>query len=140
VDLARTVAPEFQAVTLYAPREDSPEWHNVEVREGGLRFRWSASNTLRWRLPAWLSDRRTLQARIPFLMQIRPGFASECKATIGDRPATVELREGAIFADLINVSSKENVLVLHTPNPMMPAALTATADTRTLGLALPLEA
>lgn len=138
-DLARALAPEFQAVTLYAPSNGGAEWHKTEA-EGGSPFRWSAADTVTWRLPASPGNKRVVQVRIPFLMQVRPGFASECKVTIGGRSAAVDLREGAIFAELSDVPLADTELVLHTPSLPMPAELRDSRDRRKLGLALPIEA
>jgi hypothetical protein len=52
----------------------------------------------------------------------------------------VALREGAIFADLSDVPPGDTEVVLHTPNPPIPAELGNNADRRELGLALPVEA
>lgn len=138
-DLARTLAPEFQALTLYAPPDAGPDWHNAEAGRDA-RFRWTAADRIVWRLPSSDSNNRIVQARIPFLMQIRPGFASECKVTIGGRSAAVDLREGAIFAELSDVPPADTELVLHTPSLPMPAELGDSPDRRRLGLALPIEA
>lgn len=137
-DLARALAPEFQAVTLYAPLDGGLEWHNAEAG-GGSRFRWSAADRVSWHLPAPHNNKRVVQARIPFLMQVRPGFAAECKVAIGGRSAAMDVREGAIFAELSDVPLADTELVLHTPVLPMPSELGDSRDRRNLGLALPIE-
>jgi hypothetical protein len=136
-DLARALAPEFQAVTLHAPPDGGPEWHDTEPG-GGTPFRWSAAARVIWRLPASQGGKRVVQARIPFLMQVRPGFASECTVAIGGRPAAMALREGAIFAELSDVPPTDTELVLQTPSLPTPMELGNGPDTRRLGLALPI--
>jgi 2-polyprenyl-6-hydroxyphenyl methylase/3-demethylubiquinone-9 3-methyltransferase len=137
-ELASALAPEFQAVTLSPPRDPGPGWHNPE--EGrGTGFRWSAADRLAWRLPSAHSNARVVQVRIPFLMQARPGFASECEIAIGGRSAAVHLREGAIFGELDDIPLTDVDLVLHTPSLPTPAELGDSPDRRKLGLALPME-
>jgi hypothetical protein len=136
--LARTLGNEFQAITLYAPSDKLPGWHEAEQGRGP-RFRWSCNEAIVWPLSAQSAHKRTIQARIPFLMESRPHFASECRVTIGGRSATVNVRDGAIYAELDDVPPNDIELVMQTPDPRRPADLGESSDFRKLGLAFPIE-
>ena len=137
VELARSLAPEFRAVTLYAPEGEDASWHRPE-RQDECRFRWCASETLHWRLPPGMSDGRVVQIRIPFLMQIRPKFAEDCKVLIEGRPAATTISDSAIFAEAQNLPAEGTEVVLSTPAPIIPAEAGKSADRRKLGMAIPM--
>ncbi len=134
--LAAKVGSPWLFPVLGAPDVDPADgWHAVEGPPA-LRFRWSARNRLDWRAAVPSGFRPHIEVRVPFLTEIRPGFAAECRVTIGAAEVTTTVSESAVIATAGPLEPGEVVVGLKLPDPMSPAELRNTLDRRRLGLAI----
>ena len=118
---------------LRVPQADA--WHGLE-KAGGFRFRWTQQARIPWHgvLPE-VSPLR-LRIAVPFLNQVRDGFAEACAIEVGGQMFAPERRGGELVVETTLDGPVENVVVLHTPEPVTPRALRGAPDDRPLGLAI----
>jgi len=138
IDIARRVmsaGPFLSSVLTVPPGNATQELHPMEA---GMTqpFRWTADQRLAWPLDVISDEPATVQVRIPFLMEIEPGFAAQCQVTLNDNATQVSLREGCIVAEAAEVASGTATVALVMPNHKSPAELGRPPDSRKLGLAL----
>ena len=96
-------------------------WHDLE-RGGGFRFRWTRASRIAWH--GVLPEVHPLRLRIavPFLNQIRDGFAEACTIEVGGRVLTPTVRGSELVAETTLDEPGDNVVVLRTPEPASPRA------------------
>jgi SAM-dependent methyltransferase len=119
-------------IQLLAPPENDLSWHSIEYAQH-QRFRWSAVPEIIW--PSVLFAGGPTMVRIPFLMEIRDGFAEQCSALIGGHRLQTRLRANAIFVQGEIPAGSHNVQLV-TPAPLCPRLVNGANDERLLGLAV----
>ena len=112
-------------------------WHQVE-RHGGVRYRWTRQNRLVWTggLPGLYPLK--LRITVPFVNQIREGFAADCRIEIGGQELAPVEHRGKLIVETTLTETTENTIVLHTPDLESPRALRNVPDDRPLGVAIPI--
>jgi 2-polyprenyl-6-hydroxyphenyl methylase/3-demethylubiquinone-9 3-methyltransferase len=132
-----TVGAPFAWLRLEVRPEDAAAhlWHAVERHEG-FRYRWTRAARLAWHglLPAVFPLR--LRISVPFLNQIRDGFAAACTIEVGGQVLTPTVGAHALEAETMLAEPVANEIVLHTPEPITPRAARGAPDDRPLGLAI----
>jgi 2-polyprenyl-6-hydroxyphenyl methylase/3-demethylubiquinone-9 3-methyltransferase len=115
------------------PQADA--WHALE-HTGGFRYRWTRQSPITWHglLPEVTKLR--LRIAVPFLNQIHDGFAAACAIEVGGQMLTPVVHGTQLIAETTLDGPVENVVVLHTPEPVTPRALRGAPDDRLLGLAI----
>ncbi len=140
-EIARRVrSPEpYLCVTLRVPSVVQAEGlHSIENGHGHP-FRWTAKESQAWRVDVTADFPVTLQVRIPFLMEVEPGFASKSVITIGGKKASATIGEAAIVAEVTGVEPGATAIMLQTPEHKSPEDLRGAPDRRRLGLALAVD-
>ncbi len=109
-------------------------WHALE-QTGGFRFRWTRQDRIAWNgvLPEVFPLR--LRIAVPFLNQVRDGFAEACRIEVGGQILAPSVRGTELVAETTLDGPVENTVVLCTPEPASPRAVRDAADDRPLGLA-----
>ena len=141
-----TIGAPCASLRLDAPLDDgSPEaaraeqaaaWHSLE-RGGGFRYRWTRASRTTWHglLPGtWPL---TLRIAVPFLNQIREGFAEACTIEVGGQTLPVTVHGTELIAETTLADPVENTVTLQTPEPASPRSERGAPDDRELGLAIP---
>jgi SAM-dependent methyltransferase len=125
-------------LVLSAPEGDREGWNGIETYNNEARFRWTRLGEVSW--PGMLLRRGRTTIRLPFLMEITPGFAAQCRILVGSQEAAVRAERSELVAavDLPEPGLAEIRLV--TPAPRSPHELTGSPDRRKLGLAIPVSA
>jgi SAM-dependent methyltransferase len=110
-------------------------WHNLE-RGGGFRFRWTQKESITWHgaLPEVFPLR--LRIAVPFLNQIRDGFAEACTIEVGQQVLPLRVQGTELIAEMTIEEPVANAVTLHTPEPITPRSLRGADDDRALGLAI----
>ena len=118
---------------MRVPQADA--WHGLE-QAGGFRFRWTRQARIAWNgvLPEVFPLR--LRIAVPFLNQVRDGFAEACTIEVGGQVLTPSVRGTELVAETTLDGPAENAVVLCTPEPVSPRAVRNAADDRPLGLAI----
>lgn len=93
------------------------------------------------RLEHWygvLPEVTPLRVRVamPFVNQVRDGFAVECRIEVGGLVPEPSLASSALVAEIALERPVQNVVTLPTPEPLTPRAIRGAADDRRLGLAI----
>jgi SAM-dependent methyltransferase len=140
-----TIGAPYASLRLDAPQENgSPSpmragqaasWHGLES-DGGFRFRWTRASRTTWHgmLPEIYPLR--LRIAVPFLNQVRDGFADACTIEVGGQTLATAVRGAELIAETTLDEPVENVVTLRTPEPASPRALRGGQDDRELGLAI----
>jgi SAM-dependent methyltransferase len=140
-----TVGAPYASLRLDAPLDDglraparagqAASWHGLES-DGGFRFRWTRESRTTWH--GLLPDVHPLRLRIavPFLNQVRDGFAAACSIEVGGRTLATTISGTELVAETTLAEAVENVVTLRTPEPVSPRALRGAPDDRELGLAI----
>lgn len=120
----------------------SSETENLHGAESGngRPFRWTASHTQLWTVDVKSDTRTVVQIRIPYLIEIEPGFAAKCTVSVDGRPAQVSIQESSIIAETEGVHPGRVSVALTTPEHKSPLELRGVPDGRKLGLALRVNA
>ncbi len=110
-------------------------WHSLE-QTGGFRFRWTRQSPIVWHgvLPGVYPLR--LRIAVPFLNQVRDGFAEACRIEVGGQILAPSVRGTELVAETTLAEPVENAVILHTPEPVSPRAVRDAPDDRPLGLAI----
>jgi 2-polyprenyl-6-hydroxyphenyl methylase/3-demethylubiquinone-9 3-methyltransferase len=132
----------YASVRLDAPLDvaararEADVWHGLE-QTGGFRYRWTRAPCIDWHgvLPAVAPLR--LRLVVPLVNQVCDGFAAECRIEVGGQTLVPQVTATELVAETTLQSPVENVVRLHTPEPVSPRALRGAADNRPLGLAVP---
>lgn len=124
------VGPTVELVQLFA--RDDKQWHGLENCDG-RGFRWSSVQKLTW--PGVVCVGGLAMVEIPFCMEIREGFAQDCKILIDGTVVPTRLRSEALVGEA-NVCAGSHTVQLVTPEPISPKALRGVPDERMLGLAV----
>jgi 2-polyprenyl-6-hydroxyphenyl methylase/3-demethylubiquinone-9 3-methyltransferase len=129
------IGPAIVSVSLHAPASGADEsWHPAEMSAAGT-FRWSSSDTLQWRLPAPPCVPAQMKLRVPFNLEIEPGFAAGCAVEIAGVAAKVVVSDRNIQAEAaIRCDAPFVVATLRTPPLRSPFDVRGTLDGRRLGL------
>jgi 2-polyprenyl-6-hydroxyphenyl methylase/3-demethylubiquinone-9 3-methyltransferase len=132
------IGPAIVTCTLAAPAMgQDDQWHPVESG-GGKSFRWSRATRLDVSIPEGSRLPAHLYLRVPYMLEVREGFASACRISVGGVRANVCVTRSAIVADArLDAGSSCPVVTIETPEPCSPLALRGVADARHLGLAVP---
>ncbi len=109
--------------------------HRTEPGDG-RPFRWTSTDAQVWTVDLKSDTKALVQVRIPYLMEVEPGFAAKCTIRIEGRAAPVRLQESSIIAELDNVGPGKVVVSLTMPEHKSPMELRGVPDGRKLGLAL----
>ncbi|MEJ0020600.1 MAG: class I SAM-dependent methyltransferase [Acetobacteraceae bacterium] len=131
----RLDAPLEAAGHGHARAQQSGAWHALEQHDG-FRYRWTSQARVTWHgvLPGVYPLR--LRIAVPFLNQIRDGFAQACTIEVGGQTLVPVVGATELVAETTLAEPVENLLVLNTPEPITPRALRGAADDRLLGLAI----
>jgi 2-polyprenyl-6-hydroxyphenyl methylase/3-demethylubiquinone-9 3-methyltransferase len=118
-----------------ARAEQAASWHNLET-DGGFRFRWTRKSRTTWH--GILPDVYPLQLRIavPFVNQVRGGFAAACTIEVGGQTLATTVRGTELVAETTLAEAVENVVTLQTPETTTPRTVRGAQDDRELGLAI----
>ena len=120
--------------TLLAPANPGEGWEGPEIGTSNVRFRWTRSAQVLW--PAQSFRGGMTKIRLPFLMEITPGFAAACRVFAGGEPLPTDVTSAEIVARLQLPDTATIGIKLVTPEPLSPAALRGSPDGRVLGLAI----
>jgi Methyltransferase domain len=131
----RLDAPLDEGSRASARAEQAGSWHGLEP-EGGFRFRWTRASRTTWHgvLPEVYPLR--LRLAVPFLNQVRDGFAEACTIEVGGQTLPTAVRGTELVAETTLAKPVENVVTLQTPDPASPRVLRGSPDDRELGLAI----
>ncbi|HEY2620165.1 MAG TPA: class I SAM-dependent methyltransferase [Acetobacteraceae bacterium] len=144
-DILATIGAPYASLRLDAPADtavrtamrvpQADAWHALE-QAGGFRFRWTRAARIAWNgvLPEAFPLR--LRIAVPFLNQVREGFAEACTIEVGGQVLTPSLRGTELIAETTLDGPVENTVVLCTPEPVSPRAVRDAPDDRPLGLAI----
>jgi SAM-dependent methyltransferase len=138
LDIARRVrsAGPFFCSVLNVPRDDSvQQLHPTEATQS-QPFRWTTGRQLTWRINVISDEASIVQVRIPFVMEVQPGFAARCQVFLNDKEALVTVNEGSIVAEATGIAPGTVAVALVLPDHKSPAELGRPPDGRKLGLAL----
>jgi hypothetical protein len=129
------IGPTFNGVIRFgAPENDDPLWNQREIA-GQTPFRWTNSSEI------VLSSRQfrsgITQIRIPYLMQIVPGFAQDSRVFLGANPLPTETSSNHIVATVTLAQATLETVRLVTPPLRVPQEW-GNPDGRTLGLGIPI--
>jgi SAM-dependent methyltransferase len=140
-----TIGAPYASLRLDAPLDDATQeparaeqvasWHDLEPN-GGFRFRWTHESRTTWcgMLPGVYPLK--LRIAVPFLNQVRDGFAEACMIKVGGQTLATTVRGTELVAETTLTAPVENVVTLQTPEPASPRALRGAPDDRELGLAI----
>ena len=141
-DLADRVSLPMQSALLGAPASTDKSvgpargWHSVESFSG-VGVRWSADAELSWRIATTSSRTSVVRIRVPYIGEVRAGFAAGSQLLVDGVEATTSLSRRSIIAE-VRVDGRASIEVtLRTPALLAPSALRSSADHRRLGLAIP---
>jgi 2-polyprenyl-3-methyl-5-hydroxy-6-metoxy-1,4-benzoquinol methylase len=119
-------------IELLASNRDEKNWHSLEQAEG-RDFRWSKTSEISWpRVP--FAELPTTVV-VPFLLEIREGFAGECVIAVDRQPLNTTVHKKGIIAR-VGVGTGIHSVQLLTPVPLVPKAMRGGHDDRPLGLAV----
>jgi hypothetical protein len=130
------VGPKYEARVFLAPPEnggDPSQWHAVEWA-GDASFRWTASAEID--LGAYQLDAGVTQFKIPFIMEGRREFASQCVVAVDGGIVPTRIENGSVIGEITLAGKGVYALTLRTPEPMSPYVLCQIPDQRPLGLAI----
>jgi SAM-dependent methyltransferase len=126
----------FLPVTLGVPGAELIEGLHQAEPGDGRPFRWTSAHTQLWTADVKSDTNAVVQIRIPYLMEIEPGFAARCTVSIDGRAAEVSVQESSIIAEAEGVQPGKVPVALTTPEHKSPLELRGVPDRRKLGLAL----
>ena len=94
----RLDAPLDDASWAPARTEQAASWHGLES-DGGFRFRWTRESRTTWHgmLPEIYPLR--LRIAVPFLNQVRDGFAAACTIEVGGQTLATTIRGTELVAE-----------------------------------------
>jgi len=114
--------------------EDPACWHEREYGPSG-GFAWSSAQRLVWRDQLLHRGRNVIE--IPFLFQVREGFASGCEVSVDSRALPSRVQGMKIVAEVDLPADAIFEISLTQPQLRAPCEF-GRPDARLLGLALPL--
>jgi hypothetical protein len=130
-------------VRLAAPREDGScgenaladlqAWYGIEKSPQGPA-RWTQTREITWKIPETGVDSYRMRIVLPFLSEIRQGFAAECNFTIDGRSVTTFVESGKLKADIEMRGKADCIIKLRTPEPEQPRSPEGAKNLRRLGL------
>jgi SAM-dependent methyltransferase len=141
-----TIGAPYASLRLDAPVEDgaaataragqAAAWYGLE-HDGGFRYRWTRASRTTWHglLPGVHPLR--LRIAVPFVNQVRPGFAEACTIEVGGQTLPTAVHGTELVAETTLAGPVENIVALVTPPPVAPRVLRGAPDDRELGLAIP---
>lgn len=120
------------------PEASTPRWHGVETFSG-MPTRWSAMAEESWQIAIPPVKSVVVRIRLPFAVEVRPGFAAESLLLVDGTTVATSLSDRSIVAE-IEVEGRASIdVTLRTPPVVSPSSLRNSADHRLLGLAIPCE-
>jgi hypothetical protein len=144
-DILATIGSPFASLRLDAPLDAASQvplrvpqadaWHGLE-QDGGFRYRWTCQDSITWN--GVLPEVHPLRLRIavPFLNQVRDGFANACTIEVGGEVLVPSMHGKELVAETTLAGPVENAVILHTPAPVSPRVVRGSSDDRLLGLAI----
>ncbi len=144
-DILATIGSPFASLRLDAPLDAASQvplrvpqadaWHGLE-QDGGFRYRWTCQDSITWN--GVLPEVHPLRLRIavPFLNQVRDGFANACTIEVGGEILVPSIHGKELVAETTLAGPVENAVILHTPAPVSPRVVRGSSDDRLLGLAI----
>jgi 2-polyprenyl-6-hydroxyphenyl methylase/3-demethylubiquinone-9 3-methyltransferase len=130
------IGPTVSIKRLLSPGEAPAEvegWHRLE-KYHEAPFRWSKVAGLAWQ-NCWMDEGTTI-IKIPYIMEIRAGFASESSIVVGETVLPTHVKDGSICAVHVSQHGGAHDVLLRTPEPLSPKQLNESPDDRPLGLAI----
>ena len=138
---AAVIGPKFSARILGAPGATelaSGRWEGIEELHDKSSFRWSAADRLEW---AKCTIRTGVNRFVvPFVMEVQEGFSNGCVFSIDGVEVPTTVAGKTLVADVQASESRTVTLTLKCPAPVRPCDVGSSADSRRLGLAIPLLA
>lgn len=129
------IGPIFNGIIrLGAPAEDDPCWNGREIA-GSTPFRWTNSSEVLW--PTLRFRLGITQIRIPYLIEIAPGFAQGSRVFLGAHLLPTEVSDNCIIATVTLAQATAETVRFVTPPLRIPQEW-GHPDRRTLGLAIPI--
>jgi SAM-dependent methyltransferase len=130
-EVAQRFGPAMSCFRLRAPAEEpAVGFHALEL-EAGRRFRWSAAEALVWQVAVPHGPRRLVQVTVPYMHESRRGFAAGCRIALGNKSASMSVRESTIVAEAGDIAPGPMLVTMRTPELSEPPY-----DPRHLGLAV----
>jgi hypothetical protein len=133
--LAR-MGPKYEGRLFLAPSDasgDPSQWHKLE-KAGDTVFRWTASAEID--LGTHELEAGVTQVQIPFIMEGRPGFASQCLIVCDGMIVPTRVENRSLIGEITVTGKQAHTLGLRTPEPMSPYDHRKHPDPRPLGLAI----
>ena len=132
--LLEKVGPRYFGRVLLAPRETTgEEWHAREHVRTRL-YRWSAKSEVNY--GKFYIDCDVAEFKIPFLMEIQPGFAEQCVIQLDGVNVPTRVQGFNLIATGGSCAPGDYEVILKTPEPLVPRNLNGAPDDRPLGLAV----
>lgn len=143
-DLAGRTSLPLLPLSLGAPQPmtnlegTNPRWHGVESFSG-MPTRWTSAADLSWPIVIPQARSMTVRIRVPFAVEVRPGFAADSRLLVDGVEAATSIIDRSIVAE-IRVDGRTSIdVTLRTPPVVSPSSLRNSADNRPLGLAIPCQ-
>jgi 2-polyprenyl-6-hydroxyphenyl methylase/3-demethylubiquinone-9 3-methyltransferase len=131
----RLQAPAMEAATAEDPGGRGRQWHGLETDSRGS-FRWSALDTITWKLDPAPCYPCELLVSIPFLMLAFPGVLEGATLKAGDHSSPVSVDGSEIRASMRLPDAGVSEITLCTQAPRSPQQMRGEADRRPLGIAV----
>ena len=113
-----------------------PEWHAIQDEEG-FPYRWTRAEQVTWRLPNAYPAGTAVKIEIPFVGEIRSGFAAACRLLVAGEFHVAFVLGRTLVAEIEIRPDFDGRVGLVTPPPRPPSELTTGSDRRPLGLSIP---
>ena len=128
---------------LAAPREDGScgenaladlqSWDGIEKSPQGPA-RWTRAREISWKIPETGVNSCIMRIVLPFLSEIRQGFAAECHFIIDGQSVPTFVESGKLKADIEMRGNADYIIKLRTPEPEQPRSSEGVKNLRRLGL------
>jgi SAM-dependent methyltransferase len=122
-------------LTADAAATGAQAWHAVEGPPH-RRYRWTAASEITWPVTLPVEGACLLRVELPFVNEVVPGFAAQCRLAVNDRVAATRIEGHVLVAEVEIAAEGAARVTLRTPQPRSPAELRGTDDDRVLGLAV----
>jgi SAM-dependent methyltransferase len=141
-NLAYRVSLPLLPISLNAPQltndldSTAKRWQSVELFSG-IPTRWTAEADVSWQVAIPPIRSVIVRIRVPFVSEVRPGFAAESRLLVDGAEALTTVSGRSILAE-VRVEGRSSIdVTLRTPPVVSPSSLRDSGDRRQLGLAVP---